>query len=117
MQIFSLVSLFLTLVPTVLTKLGYVSPDIEQALIRLGLALPQVIKQLAADPNTSQTQRILTILQEIQTGISSLALSEENENLALVQSTSASLAAAIEGYKEAGQVTDPSKLTPLPTNL
>ena len=117
MSILPVITLFLNLLPSVLEKLGYITPTLDQALTELGAAIPGVVTNVGL--NQSAETNILEILDTIQKEVETLTDLPDApaETLASIDSISRSLAAALNGYKEASVKTDPSALTPLPTDL
>ncbi len=117
MGIGTIISLVLTLLPQILSSTGVIPPGIANLIASLGAALPGLVTSLVA--GKGPTDDVLSILAALKTEIAALRTSGvlTPSELALADSLDTALADALTGYEDAEKETDPSKLTPLPTDL
>lgn len=113
----SVMLLVIQLLPQILQSTGVISPNIESLIQDLGSSTADIITELATGgPETDRTimtlQSLRTVLTELQTDTT---LSPDA--LQMVKTLLESIETAFENYEDAGKVTDPSLLTPLPTDL
>jgi hypothetical protein len=111
------ITLLISLLPNLLQELGVIPPGIATLIAQLGGAIPGLITSLAS--GGSVPDEIVTILGGFQAEIKVLQADTtlSPNALAIAADLDQSLTDAIAAYQKAGSVTDPSTLTPLPTNL
>lgn len=117
MTITAIISLVLTLLPTILSDAGVIPAPIAALIAQLSAAIPGLITNLTEGKGA--TSDIVAILSALQTELTTLQGSGtlSSEKLQLAQSLDADLTAALSAYQAAEVKDDPSTLTPLPTDL
>lgn len=116
-MILSVVTLLIQLLPGILQGVGVISPAINKLITDLAEQIPGLIK--AVTTGGSVPTEIITILQSFQAEITTLQADTNLDPAALqlAATLNTALATALAAYQAAGSTTDPSNLTPLPTDL
>lgn len=112
-----ILNLVLTLGPTLLEKFGAISPALGTLIADLGAAIPALIAKLQSGGTPTDDE--LALLQAFQSEIAALQANTDLDpaDLQLAAGLNAAVTEALAAYQSAEAKTDPSNLTPLPTDV
>jgi hypothetical protein len=114
----TIVTLLIQFLPIILQSAGVITPSMQTLIQQLGAALPGLITSLSQGKGA--TADIMAVLEAAQAEIGALIANNPGLPAATLQTAAEldkAITASLAAYTEAGKVTDPSTLTPLPTNL
>lgn len=111
------ITLLINLLPGLLQSVGVITPAMEGLIAKLGAAVPVLITSIAQ--GKSIPDDVLAVLTAFQTEIRAMQTGTNlsPDDLAIAATLDQAITDALIAHEAAGKITDPSTLTPLPTNL
>ena len=112
----NVIALLINLLPGLLQSVG-VSPQMSDLIGKLGAAVPVLITSLAQGKGVPD--EIIAILTAFQSEIQALqsGTNLDADALAIAATLDQGITEALLAYEQSKVTTDPSNLTPLPTNF